>query len=341
MRMLLPVLLVFASALSNAELKPISLKGSLIVLNKAEATASLISLRDGKTVKKIKTGLGPNEVMVSPSGKIAVISNMGNQVPEKTLTVVALPSGEVTRTIDLGTQGRPHGIAWLSEDRILITSHATDCLVTVNIKEGKVEKEIATGEKGTHMVVLSPDKKRAYAANAVSGSVSVADLEANKIIATIPTDSRAEGIAISPDGKTLTCGNVGANNVSVIDTTTLKVVKTLTSTPAPIRTIWTKNGKWVLTSCAGSGELVVHDSQNWTEKKRIKLGDQSFKFDLNGQPFPIPMNYAVHEDGKHVLVVMVASNAVAIVDTEKLEVVGKVDTGQLPDGIALTRIEIE
>lgn len=337
MRFLLPLL--FAAACAQPAEQP-SLKGSLVVLNKAEGTASIVSLKDGKTVKKVKTGLGPNEVMVSPSGKIAVISNMGNQTPDKTLTVVALPSGEVTKIIDLGTQGRPHGIAWLSEDRILMTSHATDSLVTVNIKEGKVEKDIPTGERGTHMVVLSPDKKRAYAANAGTGSVTVADLETQKVIATIPTGARAEGIAISPDGKTITCGNVGGNTVSVIDAATLKVVKTLENTATPIRTIWTKDGKYVLVSCVGSGEVAVFDPKDWSEKKRIKLGEQSVKFELKNQPHPIPMNYAVHEDGKHLFVVIVASNAVAIIDLDKLEVVGKIDTGEVPDGIALSSVEV-
>lgn len=332
------LLILLLIAVTSAQSAP-SLKGTLIVLNKAEATASIVNLKDGKEVKRIKTGLGPNEVMVSPSGKIAVISNMGNQTPDKTLTVVSLPGGEITKTIDLDKHGRPHGIAWLSEDRILMTSHSTDSLVTVNIKDGKVEKDIPTGQKGTHMVVLSPDKKRAYASNAMSGSVSVADLDAQKIIATIPTGSRAEGIAISPDGKTITCGNVGGNTVSVIDTATLKVTKTLENTMAPIRTIWTKDGRWVLTSCAGSGELAVHDPKDWSEKKRIKLGEQKIKFELKGQPHPIPMNYAVHENGKHMFVVMVASNAVAIVDLEKLEVVGKIDTGEVPDGIALSTVE--
>jgi len=331
MNFLLPLVLVLSFGVPQPDLK-----GSLIALNKAEATASLINLASGKTVRTIKTGLGPNEVMVSPSGKVAVISNMGNQTPDKTLTVVSLPSGDVTRTIDLAENGRPHGIAWLSESRILITSHASDSLVTVNIDAGKVESVIPTGEKGTHMVVLSPDKKRAYASNAFSNSVSVADLASGKIVATIPAGARAEGIAISPDGKTITCGNVGGHTVTVIDTASLKVTHTLPNTASPIRTIWTKDGKSVLVSCPGTGELAVFDPATWKETRRIKLADQAIKFEMGGQPNLIPMNFAVHEDGRHILVVLVASNAVAVLDTTTMTIVRKYDTGQTPDGIAIS-----
>ncbi len=335
MKFLAPLLLLAACAQAGPEIK-----GSLIVLNKAEGTASLINLATSKSVRTIKTGLGPNEVMVSPSGKVAVISNMGNQTPDKTLTVVTLPSGDITRTIDLDKHGRPHGIAWLTEDRILMTSHGTDSLVSVNITTGTVESAIPTGERGTHMVVLSPDKKRAYASNATTGTVSVADLTAGKIIATIPCGARAEGIAISPDGKTVTCGNVGANTVSVIDTATLKVTHTLPNTAAPIRTIWTKDGRSVLVSCPGTGEIAVFDPKTWTETKRIKLADQAIKFDLKGQPNLIPMNFAVHEDGQHIFVVLVASNAIAILDMKTMTVVGKLETGPTPDGIALSLVSI-
>jgi len=47
--------------------------GTLIVLNKAEASASLIDLASGEEILRLETGVGPHEVAVSPDGKTAVV----------------------------------------------------------------------------------------------------------------------------------------------------------------------------------------------------------------------------------------------------------------------------
>lgn len=312
-----------------------SLSGSLIVLNKAENTSTIVDLKTRKNVITFATGIGPNEVMVSPSGKVAVISNMGDgRQPDKTLTVVDMPSGANKRTIDLGEQGRPHGIAFLSETKILVTSHATDSLFTLDLPSGKIEAVISSGGKGTHFVALSNDKKTAYTSNAFSNTVSFYDLASSKLTAQVTCGERAEGLSLSPDNKTLACGNVGGNSVTILDAKSGKLLKTLPNTAVAIRTFWTKDGASLMVSCAGTGEIAVFDTKTWEERTRIKLAEQAVKFDLGGQPNLVPMNYADSGDSRYVFVVMVASNAVAVIDTKDWKVVDKVNTGKIPDGIA-------
>ena len=45
---------------------------ALVVLNKNEASASIISLADGRTIATMPVGDGPHEVAVSPDGNWAV-----------------------------------------------------------------------------------------------------------------------------------------------------------------------------------------------------------------------------------------------------------------------------
>jgi YVTN family beta-propeller protein len=314
----------------------LKLTGTLLVLNKRENTVSLIDLATGKTLRKVATGKNPNEVAVSPNGKRAVIANMGfgQQQPDNTYTILELPSGKIEKTVSLGQHGAPHGVLWLDNKRVLGTSHATDSVIEVDIDAGSVSRAIPTEQKGTHLVVTSPDQSKAWAVNAVSGSVTVIDLKVGKVLTQIPCEARAEGISISPDGKWIACGNVGANSVSLIDAGTNTVVRTVKDVAAPIRTLFTADGKSVMVSAAQGGEVVVFNASGGTIEKRIKLGEQKVKFELGGQPAPIPMNYTPHPGGRYVFVVMVASDAVAILDTQSWEVVAKVATGQLPDGMA-------
>ena len=53
------------------------LTGTLIVLNKAEASVSLLDAASGGELYKLPTGAGPHEVAVSPDGRTAVVANYG------------------------------------------------------------------------------------------------------------------------------------------------------------------------------------------------------------------------------------------------------------------------
>lgn len=78
--------------------------GTLIVLNKSDAAAILISLKTGKAVTTLPTGEGPHEVGVSRDGKTAVITNYGlRQQPGSSLTVINLQQCRVIKTIELET----------------------------------------------------------------------------------------------------------------------------------------------------------------------------------------------------------------------------------------------
>src|SRR5436190_16561270 len=83
--------------------------GTLVVLNKSEATAALVDPESGAVRRTVPTGTGPHEAAVSPDGRCAVVSNYGQQAPGSTLTVIDLERAAVARTIELGEYHRPHG----------------------------------------------------------------------------------------------------------------------------------------------------------------------------------------------------------------------------------------
>jgi len=81
-------------------------------------------------------------------------------------------------------------------------------------------------------VAILPDGSKAYAANTVSGTVSVIPLNlANGFISKptrhIPVGTEPYGLALTPNGKKLYVSNARSNTVSVIDTTTDTVIKTI------------------------------------------------------------------------------------------------------------------
>lgn len=327
--------LLFASGLAEVLAPP---KGILASVNKGENTVSLIRLETGETMIKLAAGVNPQEVVFSEDGLRAVVSNMGKGAsqPGTTLTVIDVLSRKLGGEVELGEHHSPHGLVFLDEDRVLMTSHATDSLVIVNVVTKKIEKAVKTEGKGTHLVVLSPNKKTAYTANVFTGDVSVLDLAEGKVIKRIAAGQRAEGISLSPDGKLVAIGNMGDNTVSIIDTVKLEVIKTLDGLAGPIRTFFSNDGSKLLVSCAGSGEVAVIDRNSLKVIHRISLG-RGGKFTLKQGTTPVPMNFERHADGVHIFVAIINADEIAVLNLEKMEVVGTAATGALPDGIAWTK----
>jgi DNA-binding beta-propeller fold protein YncE len=69
------------------------------------------------------------------------------------------------------------------------------------------------------------------------------------------------------------------------------------------------------------GELIIFDAATRKETKRIKIEGGT-------------VGVTVAADSRRAYVALQETNSVAAVDLEKLEVVGKVETGKAPDGIA-------
>lgn len=310
-------------------------EGYLVAVNQADNTADLVDLRVGKSVKKIPTGAGPHEAAVSPDGKLAAITNYGTgPAPGNSLTIAALPSGEVVKTIDLGAYSRPHGIAWLDAHRVLVTSESTRNVVQVNVSDGKVEKAFSTEKAGSHMLALDIAGKRVYTADISAANVSAIDLEAAKKVGDAPAAPQSEGIAVSPDGKWIVTGN-RSGSISIIDARELKKVKDLECPGVPYRAGFTPDGKRALVPCPGSRELVVVDMAKMEIEKKIAMSTDPAD---PSAPLAGPRGVCVHPKGRWAYVTLNESQSVAIVDMEKLAVVGKAGIGRSPDGIAYSPI---
>ncbi len=139
--------------------------GTLVVLNKSDDTATLISLQTGEVIATIPTGTGPHEGIVSPDWKTLVVSDYGTENPS-TLTVIDLTSKKVTSTIELGNNVGPHGIVYFPDgERVLVSTEESMTVAVVNIVSGMVEQSITTGDNTCHMVSITPSGERAFASS--------------------------------------------------------------------------------------------------------------------------------------------------------------------------------
>ncbi len=104
----------------------------------------------------------------------------------------------------------------------------TDSVAVFNVAGDKNQKvsEVPVGDE-PHCVAITPDNKKAYVTNALSGNVSVIDATTYHVLKTIPVGTEPFGCALTFDGAKLYVANLFSNNVSVINTANDTVIKTI------------------------------------------------------------------------------------------------------------------
>lgn len=336
MRSFMTILAVFAACAAHVRADD----GTLIVLNKAEASASLINLEHGKEVKRVPVGEGPHEVAVSPDGRVAVVADYGAREGGNTLTVIDVINAQPLSTIDLGNHRRPHGIVYLDERRVIVTTEASQSVQVVDIVDGLVLHTISTGQQGTHMVAVTPDRTRAFTANMGSDNVTALDLTEMKVIGQILTGDEAEGIDISPDGKEVWVSNRREHSISIIDVESLNVLEKIECGRMPIRVKFTPDGSKVLVSNAQSGEVAIFDATTRQEIARTKIELPGSGEQMLGSQGPVPIGILFTPSGDRAFVASANADVVSVIDTETWTIQQPLIAGKQPDGLAYSPLTV-
>lgn len=338
------ILLVFVSTCQvQNEAK---VEGTLIVLNKSEASASIISLQTNKVVNTIKTGIGPHEAAVSPDGKTCIVTNYGlRDDPSSSLTVIDLVSQKPVKTIDLGNHEKPHGVLYIDDNSLLVTSQVQKALLLVNIEKGEIENVFETGQEISHMVAYSPKHKLAFVTNIGSGSINVIDIAQNKMLKVIKTGEGAEGVEVTTDESEVWITNRAEDNISILDINTLEITDSIACASFPIRVKFTPDGEHALVSNARSGDLAVFKVENREEIARIEMKFKAVEekenrlFSDQFGESPVPIGILIHPNGKHAYVANTNADIVTVIDLEKFEIIRRLTPGKEPDGLAYTHLE--
>ncbi|MBC8135375.1 MAG: bifunctional YncE family protein/alkaline phosphatase family protein [Fibrella sp.] len=177
---------------------------TLYVCLSRKNVVAVVDVASGTVAREIPTGIAPYDVVLSPDGASAWVSNWGGRWAKP---------GE--RTGD--SSGTPVPV----DERGVATSGSVSLL---DLGTGKEVTQIETGLHASDLL-LSEDGKSLYVANANQDTISIVDTGQrrlrNTVIvkpdASLPFGSAPNALALSPDGKTLYVGCGGNNAVAVLD----------------------------------------------------------------------------------------------------------------------------
>ncbi|MBP7779196.1 MAG: hypothetical protein KA371_18920 [Acidobacteria bacterium] len=307
----------------------LQLSGTVVVVNQQSDTVTLIDLKTMEAYRHVLVVGGPHEAAVSPDGRRVVVTNYNKQGagPQKTLSLLALPSGDPLKTIDLGEYRAPHDVRWVDGSRVVVTSEANQALLVVNVDSGAIERVFKTEAGVSHMLALSADRTRLYCSNMRDGSVSAFDFRTGAKLTDIKTGTECEGVGVTPDGRWVWAGNRAADTISIIDTQSLAVVKHLKSPGFPYRVQFTPDGKHALVPHANASSLVVGDVATQTIARSIPLG-------LTNVEKPSTAGVFAHPDNRHAFVTVRNDDSMLVLDLVSGTTLARVEVQQSPDGVA-------
>jgi YVTN family beta-propeller protein len=329
----------------------------LLVLSKHDHTLAIVDPATLRVVARVPVGDDPHEVIASADGHTAYVSNYGFGAFH-TLAVVDLIAQHEEPLIDLGALRGPHGLVF-QQGKVWFTAEAAKAIGSYDPGSGKVNWIMGTGQNRTHMLYVFPDAQKMVTANVNAATVTVLEHtegpaggppppppgaspgqalgapplgqggprrmpgppggDWNETV--IPVGGGAEGFDVSPDGKQAWVANAWDGTISVIDLAQKKLTTTVQANARGANRLkFTPDGARALVS-AGP-ELIVFDAVTQKEVKRLRIGHGGGGGIL------------VQPDGQRAYAAFAEDGFVAVVDLKTLEVVGKVDAGANPDGLA-------
>jgi YVTN family beta-propeller protein len=303
---------------------------ALLILAKEDNTLLVVNPASLKVTAKLPVGPDPHEVIASPDGATAYVSNYGGGA-YNTLTVVDLAARKVLPAIDLGALRGPHGLAFVG-GRVWFTAEAAKAIGSYDPATKKIDWVMGTGQNRTHMIYVFPALNQVVTTNVSSGSVSILEKmgggaatepssgDWNETV--VPVGRGSEGFDVSPNGKEIWVANAGDGTVSIIDVASKKVIDTLAAdVRGANRLKFTPDGKLAFISSLSKPDVAVFDRVTRKEVKRITVG--------NGAA-----GILMQPDGSRAYVACSPDGYVAVIDLRSLEVVGRIEAGQGPDGLA-------
>ncbi|MEZ4523038.1 MAG: beta-propeller fold lactonase family protein [Thermomicrobiales bacterium] len=302
----------------------------LLVLNKDDRSVMFIDDASGKIVKTLAVGLNPHEAIVSPNGKVAYVSNAG----DNTVSIIDLDARQVIGEIKDEHWRFPHGLEVTEDGKYLWVAATRSHGIWIYERDPnrpawhELVKVVPTQHRMSHMVHLSPDGGRAYVPNIESGVLTVFDTRSMDVINQIRVGPGPEGVAVHPLDGTIYVANQGDDTLHVIDDRNYDRRYELTVGSLPVRARFTHDGELVLISNRYSHDISVI-SHRWDRATVTRQPWEIKRFPVGRWPGQVVMA----PDGNRAWVTNNKTNDISEIDLGTLTEVRRIPAGVHPDGM--------
>lgn len=311
----------------------------VFVADEDAATVSVLDAASFKKIAAVPVGREPHNVQISPDGKLAWVTNNGEQaMPGMSkgghaamnsageVWAIDTASHAVVAKIPVGKH--PAHVVLTPDGRFAYVTNGGEN--TVSVVETEARRVTATIPVGAypHGIRISPDGREAYVANLKGGTVSVIDLREGKEVAQIPVGKGPAQTGFAPDGRLAFVSLSQENKVALIDPAARKVLKKIPVGTVPIQVYPTPDGRTLLVANQGTKQrpgntVSVIDLTDNKVVSTVRTG-------------PGAHGVVVDRAGRYAYVSNIYENSVSVLDVKSAKVVASVRVGAGPNGISVT-----
>jgi YVTN family beta-propeller protein len=304
----------------------------LYITNSAGDDVTIADVATDKVLKTIKVGPKPHGIAVPAKADFVLVSIEGGKKGE--LVWIDPIKEEVTRRMDIGPA--PNQLAITPDGKWACVPVNDGHYEIIDVAAAKIVQRIFTGGR-PHNTLCSADGKRFYLAPMGNPKkVTIVDAVAHKVVGEIPFSNVVRPVALTLDERWLFANVDGLVGIEKADVAGRKMVHRV---PAELSDEYKK-------VASRSHGLAISPDQKEIWECDVEHG-QVHVYDITGdrpkQTATIPMPGKVywltfHPDGKRCYVSARSTNLVAVVDTAKKSVVGRIPTGKEPKRLLVVTI---
>jgi len=294
---------------------------ALFVVLENEKMVAIVDPASGKIAGRVPTDENPNGVAATPDGRLAITANLR----PGTLSVIDVAARR-ERRVNVGRGSQPNDIL-ASGGKFFFTARGYKAVGRFDPATNDLDW-FGVGQNETHILAVSGNGT-IFASNRGSNSVSIiegAQAGPSKwTVTNIPISASPDGVALSADGRELWAGIQGGGGLAVIDVASRKVsrINVAFQKASPdgsqaARLQISPDGRRAFLLNRPTQEVVVVDTMGRKEIKRFKLAGQSILSAPNGRTY-----VSVADEGY-----------IAVIDSQKLEISGKIQMGGSPNAMA-------
>jgi DNA-binding beta-propeller fold protein YncE len=280
----------------------------------------------------------PLNIVTSPDGKYAVITNNGLMKP--TISIVDLGNWSVKSTMTVDNAWL--GLAWsLDGTKLYSAGGAQNNVQEFSWADGALTRArtfalpAQSGETFVGGVAVSRDGKTLYATRVFAMSLSAIDLASGQVTRTVPLPAEPYAVMVSPDGRSVYVSIWGGRQVRAYAADSLLELMTFDTGEHPNAMAVSVDGKRLFVASANSSLVNVFDTFSGAPLEQI-----STSFSADAPRTSTPNSLAISPDGRSMLVAVADMNAVAVVNigNPSLSFVdGFIPTGWYPTSVTYTR----
>lgn len=314
----------------------IQTSGKLYIFNKKSKDVTVFDLLIGKEIKTLPIEIESHQATkIEGQDKIVVANYNSSKNRKINLSIINTKNNTVEKTIKFveGNVGLDGIVDLRKPNRIAAINVNTNTFLIINIASEFIEKKIQLQQKMSHFIILHPNKAIAYVTNINSGSVSVINLETNKLLKTIPCGQGTHGITITADGSEIWVTNTAENTISVINTNSNQVVSTLKTGTEPINLKFSNDDKYCLIANTRDGTITVFNRKTKKEIKTIPIHGKNSAVERTLYHTPRPVNIVMHPNGLYAFIANSNANKIEVLDMKTFTLVSNIETGKVPDAM--------